>query len=88
MINEINGLDSTGAMACGGPDALRHELPGGERRAEASQVRPGDEAGLVGGYLDANGTPNNGLAGQLAYVDGALGELVAALKDNARSTRR
>jgi arylsulfatase A-like enzyme len=43
---------------------------------------PGDAPGLVGGYLDAAGTPASGLALQLAYVDGALGELVAALKAN------
>jgi predicted AlkP superfamily pyrophosphatase or phosphodiesterase len=41
---------------------------------------PGDDAGLVGGYLDASGKPNTALTLQLDYVDGALGELTAALK--------
>jgi len=43
---------------------------------------PGDDPGMLGGYADASAKPNSGLAAQLAYVDGALGELVAGLKAN------
>lgn len=39
-----------------------------------------DDEGLTGGYADAGGTPNNGTAMALDYVDGAIGELVAGLK--------
>src|SRR5262249_7448311 len=42
---------------------------------------PGDAAELIGGYADAGGTPNSGLAAALAYVDKALGELTSALRD-------
>jgi arylsulfatase A-like enzyme len=41
---------------------------------------PGDDGSLVGGYTDAAGTPSNGLALQLAYVDKALSELTGALR--------
>jgi arylsulfatase A-like enzyme len=40
----------------------------------------GDPAGLVGGYVDASGTPGNALTIQLAFVDDAIGQMVAALK--------
>jgi hypothetical protein len=43
---------------------------------------PGDDTGLVGGYADALGTRNSALAKQLDYVDGALGEIIGALKTN------
>ena len=41
---------------------------------------PGDPPDSKGGYADAAGRPNDGLAAQLDYVDGALGELVEGLK--------
>ena len=50
--------------------------------AKLPKAGPGYDAGLVGGYLDANGKPAGGAATP-ACVDGALGEIVAALKSKA-----
>ena len=38
------------------------------------------DAGLVGGYLDAAGTPNTALVQQLQFIDDSVGAMVAALK--------
>jgi hypothetical protein len=82
LLNEIKGLDSTGAHAAPVPALFGMNFQAVSVGQKLPKAGPGDEAGLVGGYVDASGTPNTGLAGQLAYVDGALGKLVASLKDN------
>ncbi|QPC93548.1 alkaline phosphatase family protein [Mesorhizobium sp. INR15] len=82
VINEIKGLDSTGSQPAPVPTLFGMNFQAVSVGQKLPKAGPGDEAGLVGGYKDASGTPNNGLAKQLAYVDGALGELVSALKDN------
>lgn len=82
VINEIKGLDSTGAHHAAVPTLFGMNFQAVSVGQKLPKAGPGDEAGLVGGYLDASGAPSNGLAGQLAYVDGALGKLMAALKDN------
>jgi arylsulfatase A-like enzyme len=46
---------------------------------------PTDPPGLIGGYLDANATPNNAMVLQLAYVDTAIGQMVTELKNQGLS---
>ncbi len=82
VINEIKGFDSTGANKEPVPALFGLNLQAVSVGQKLPKAGPGDEAGLIGGYADANGTPNNGLALQLDYVDQALGELVGALHDN------
>ncbi len=82
VINEIKGLDSTGSHPAPVPELFGMNFRAVSVGQKLPKAGPGDEQGLVGGYLDASGSPTNGLAGQLAYVDGALGELIAALRDN------
>ncbi|ODT07127.1 MAG: nucleotide pyrophosphatase [Mesorhizobium sp. SCN 65-20] len=82
VINEIKGLDSTGSHPAPVPELFGMNFQAVSVGQKLPKAGPGDEQGLVGGYLDASGSPTNGLAGQLAYVDGALGELIAALRDN------
>jgi hypothetical protein len=82
VLNQINGMDSTGTRKVPVPDLFGMNFQAVSVGQKLPKAGPGDAADLVGGYADAAGTPNNGLAGQLAYVDGALGELVAALKAN------
>lgn len=82
VINEIKGLDSTGSHSAPVPELFGMNFQAVSVGQKLPKAGPGDEQGLVGGYLDASGSPTNGLAGQLAYVDGALGELIAALRDN------
>lgn len=83
LINEIKGMDSTGAAKAPVPTVFGMNFQAVSVGQKLPKSGPGDEAGLVGGYADATGTPNSGLAKQLAYVDGALGELTAALKANS-----
>ncbi|WP_337271283.1 alkaline phosphatase family protein [Oryzifoliimicrobium ureilyticus] len=82
VINEIKGLDSTGANKQPVPALFGLNLQAVSVGQKLPKAGPGDEAGLIGGYADANGTPKNGLGVQLDYVDHALGELVGALRDN------
>ena len=39
------------------------------------------ENGTTGGYLDAAGTPTNGLLSEIEYVDDSVGQMVIKLKD-------
>jgi predicted AlkP superfamily pyrophosphatase or phosphodiesterase len=80
LINEINGMDSIGKSKAPAPTLFGMNFQSVSVGQKLPKSGPGDDAGLVGGYVDAMGTPNNGLALQLEYVDAALGELVAALK--------
>ena len=82
LVNEIKGLDSTGAGKAAVPELFGMNFQAVSVGQKLPKAGPGDAAGLVGGYLDASGKPNTGLAGQLAYVDKALGELVSALREN------
>jgi len=82
VINEIKGLDSTGSHAAPVPALFGMNFQAVSVGQKLPKAGPGDDADLIGGYKDASGSPNSGLAKQLAYVDGALGELVKALKDN------
>ncbi|GLS19418.1 phosphodiesterase [Labrys miyagiensis] len=82
LINEMRGLDSTGTTKEPVPALFGMNFQAVSVGQKLPKSGPGDEAGLTGGYADAAATPNSGLAKQLDYVDGALGELFAALRDN------
>ena len=80
ILHEIDGLDSTGSRAAPVPNVFGMNFQSvsvGQKLAASGLLDP---AGLTGGYLDANATPGNALAIQLAYVDGALGRMVAELQ--------
>jgi hypothetical protein len=81
ILNQIHGRKSTGQAAGYVPNILGMNFQAvsvGEKLAKAGF---GDAPGLKGGYLDALGTPGSGLTEELAFVDGAVGKMVAALKD-------
>ena len=80
LLNEINGMDSTGKIKAGVPQLFGMNFQAVSVGQKLPKSGPGDDAGLVGGYLDASGKPNTALTLQFDYVDGALGELTAALK--------
>jgi len=82
LLNEIAGKDSTGASKAAVPMLFGLNFQAVSVGQKLPKSGPGDDAGLMGGYADALGTPNNGLATQLDYVDGALGELTSALETN------
>ncbi len=80
ILNEINGLDSTGGVKAPVPALFGMNFQAVSVGQKLPKSGPGDADGLVGGYADASGTPNSALAAQLDYVDGAIGEMTAALK--------
>ena len=82
ILNEIGGLDSTGAHVVGVPTIFGMNFQAvsvGEKLAKGNPLDPLD-AGLIGGYADAAGAvPNNGLQSGLNFVDAQLGLMMAAL---------
>jgi hypothetical protein len=82
LLNEIKGLNSTGAHPAPVPALFGMNFQAVSVGQKLPKSGPSDEPGLTGGYIDANGTPASGLATQLAYVDQAIGEILVALKDS------
>ena len=82
VLNEMMGMDSTGAHKAPVPTLFGMNFQAVSVGQKLPKAGPGDAPDQVGGYADATGKPNNGLSAQFAYVDGALGELVAGLRAN------
>jgi hypothetical protein len=80
IIHEIDGFDSVGQHYVGVPAIFGMNFQAVSVGQKLAKSGPSDPPGLVGGYADANATPNNALAQELAFVDGALGQMVAELK--------
>ncbi len=75
VLHEIDGRDSTGQHAAPVPNIFGMNFQSvsvGQKLAMSGLL---DDAGLTGGYLDANATPGDALTQQLAYVDNALGRM-------------
>lgn len=80
ILHEIDGLDSTGRRAAPVPNVFGMNFQSvsvGQKLAKSGLL---DAPGLAGGYLDAAGTPGNALTQQLAYVEDAVGRMVAELQ--------
>jgi Type I phosphodiesterase / nucleotide pyrophosphatase len=82
VIGEMKGMDSTGAHNAPVPTLFGMNFQAVSVGQKLPKAGPGDDPGMLGGYADAAAKPNSGLAAQLAYVDSAVGELVAGLKAN------
>lgn len=85
VLNEIDGYASTDDAHTGShvgvPTILGMNFQAvsvGQKLAVGNTGDPLD-AGLVGGYSDANATPNNGLQFGLDFVDGQLGAFLSEL---------
>ena len=81
VLNEIAGKSSTGIDGAGVPAILGMNFQAvsvGQKLAKGNK-KDADDTGLIGGYADASGTPNNGLALGLDFVDTQLGRIKAAL---------
>lgn len=82
ILNEINGMDSTGKQTVGIPAVFGMNFQSvsiGEKLAVGNSNDPAD-AGLVGGYADALGArPNNGLELGMEFVDKEIGQMVKGL---------
>ncbi len=80
VLNEVAGMDSTGSTAVGVPAILGMNFQSVSVGQKLASSKNAVDAGLTGGYLDANAAPGNALSAQFAYVDGAIGRMVSALK--------
>lgn len=79
VLNEIDGLDSTGRHAAPVPAIFGMDFQAVSVGQKLAVSGPTDPAGLVGGFTDANATPGSALAIQLAYVDNAIGRIESEL---------
>ena len=82
LLNMMRGFDGTGATKVGVPALFGMNFQAVSVGQKLPKGGPGDAADSRGGYADASGRPNDGLAAQFDYVDGALGELIGGLKSN------
>ena len=73
VLNEIDGKDHTGTVSVGTPAIFGMNFQSVNAAKKDSLLPAG------GGYADDLGTPNADLANALAYVDGAIGRIVAEL---------
>ena len=83
MLNWIDGYDSTRTVKLADAPAIFgmnfQAISVGQKLAKAGDADVG-MSGLVGGYADGNGDPNNALLLQARFVDQALGRFEAELK--------
>ncbi len=79
VLNEIDGLDSTGANTVGVPTIMGMNFQAVSVGQKLAVSGPLDPPGLTGGYTDASATPGAALAQQIAFVDGAIGQMVHEL---------
>lgn len=82
VINQIDGFTHDRSRKVGVPTLFGFNYQAvsvGEKLAEGPLVTGGPM--VKGGYADALGTPNQGLASELDFVDQTLGRIVAELKN-------
>ena len=82
VINQINKKNSTGVVVNYVPAIFGMNFQAVSVGQKLKKAGFGDDPGLTGGYLDAAGTPGNGLNLQLAFVEDSIGKMVKALKAN------
>src|SRR5207244_4334367 len=78
IVNEINGLDHTGTTAVGTPALFGMNFQAVSVGQKLIEKKPTGEV-LVGGYVDASGTPSVSLQTALEHTDQSIGTMVAAL---------
>ena len=80
ILNEIDGLNSVGTAAAPVPAIFGMNFQALSVSQKLAHSGPTDPAGLVGGYKDANGTPNNAVAETMVFIDAAVQQMVDELK--------
>jgi hypothetical protein len=73
VLNQINGRDSTGTKAAPVPNVFGTNF----QTLSVAQKALNREGG---GYVDAAFTPNDHVKAAITYIDGAIGQMAAALK--------
>src|SRR5207253_8117345 len=88
ILNQINGLDHTGATNVGVPTifGMNFQAVSVAQRLKTNKTTTGttatgSEAG-PGGYLDGTGTPSSLLTEALDHTDASLGQIIAELDIN------
>ena len=82
LLAMMRGQDGTGNSRSGVPALFGMNFQAVSVGQKLPKAGPGDPPTARGGYADASGLPNDGLAAQFDYVDGALGTLIDGLKSN------
>jgi hypothetical protein len=78
VLNWINGFWHDGVTPAQVPNLFGMNFQAvsvGQKLVEKS-------LGLTGGYVDVEGTPSDSLFAEIQYVDGAIGQMVTALRNN------
>jgi hypothetical protein len=78
VVNQCKGLNSTGKHHVGTPAIFGMNF---QAISVAEKLWNEIDSPLLGGYLDADGTPNTAIVSALQFVDDALGEMVVALAE-------
>ena len=85
IVNEINGKNHLGTSNAPVPMILGMNFQAvsvGEKLIKPAALPPDRNDSNSGGYEDAQGTPRPIMAKQIVFVDAAIGQMVAALKQN------
>lgn len=82
VLNMMRGRDGAGTATPGVPALFGMNFQAVSVGQKLPKAGPGDPPDARGGYADASGQPNDGLAAQFDYVDGALGQLIDGLEAN------
>ena len=81
VLNEIRGMNGAGTEKVAVPKLFGLNFQAVSVGQKLPKSGPGDAPGLVGGYTGPDAKPGDALAGQMDFVDGALGQLMAGLRD-------
>src|SRR5262249_30130295 len=76
ILNQINGLDSSGTKQVGVPNIFGMNF----QAVSVGQKLVQKSINTTGGYLDGLGEPSPALQGGVQVVDGAVGQMVSALQ--------
>ncbi|HEX8878586.1 MAG TPA: alkaline phosphatase family protein, partial [Candidatus Acidoferrum sp.] len=85
VVNEINGKNHLGTSNAPVPVILGMNFQAvsvGQKLISPPALPPDRNDGNSGGYEDAQGTPRPIMTKQIVFVDAAIGQMVAALKQN------
>jgi hypothetical protein len=78
VVNQCRGLNSTGKHRVGTPAVFGMNF---QALSVGQKLAHEVDSALLGGYVDADGTPNTAIQSALQFVDDSLGEMVVALAE-------
>jgi len=78
VVNQCRGLNSTGKHRVGTPAVFGMNF---QTLSVAEKLAGEIDSPLLGGYVDADGTPNTAVNSAMQFVDESLGEMVVALAE-------